>query len=164
MGELLPRAERQGAEWQKRREEMRVSRAEPTDLDALARAAFAAWRMEQLGDKAGAAKEFEKLRDKAVGDPGGRYWAVYAAARMKVNKESKQENDAGKKAVRDRVASVLGVVEKAKKSGYSTELPALWVEMHDVKTLYADVDGMSTEVQDAQTAMKDIDDLKAKGG
>ncbi|MGL4551047.1 MAG: serine/threonine protein kinase [Gemmataceae bacterium] len=127
------------------------------ELDGLTREAFTAWRQEQFGDRLGAAKRYEALRDEARKDVGGRYWALFAAARGRALREGlkqKPQDDDGR--VQAVAEAVRAAADGLKASG--TSLLSLRVTFHDAVLLYDKDPALAEAVKQARAGIKYVDE------
>ncbi|MBY0232244.1 MAG: protein kinase [Gemmataceae bacterium] len=147
--ELLAASERQDAAMKDLHERDRQPPFKEPELDALAAQGYAAWRVEQLGDREGARRRWEALRDEARTAPGGQYWALHAAWRAKVLKEEPQEKKARVEEVMKRVAAA----EEALKT--DRLLPARQ-SMQDAVALLGKDEAMAEAVAKAKDALDRI--------
>jgi len=138
------------------RQQTREKRGE-VELDAYTREAFTAWRQEQFGDRAGAARRYEKLRDDAREDEKGRYWGLFAATRMKALRDGLTLNPQSEE---DRAKVVADAVQKATNlltaSGQS--LLTLRVTFHEAVLLYDQEKAMADAVKQARAGIKFVDE------
>jgi serine/threonine-protein kinase len=155
---LLEDISREDARMAQLRSATRDRRGE-IDLDPLTREAFTAWRQENLGDLAGAARRYEKLRDEARGDgsPKARYWALYAAGRMRALREKLKLSPQEEKA---RVQTILSVAQQATEalSRSDTSLLALRVIFHEIVYLYESEPPQAEAVQLARAGIRFVDE------
>jgi predicted Ser/Thr protein kinase len=135
------------------RQQTREKRGE-VELDAYTRDAFKAWRQEQFGDRKGAMGRYEKLRDDARKDEKGRYWALFAATRMKALDNGLTQSE------EERVKAVSEVVRNADLllKDPSQSLLTLRVTFHEAVLLYDQEKAMADAVKQARAGIKYVDD------
>jgi serine/threonine-protein kinase len=140
----------------KHRQYLRDWRTEPTFQDEYERSAFLAWRQEELGDRAGAQRAYESLRESASKDARQRYWVLFAAVQA-----SELSKSLGKKgqSEKERVEAVQQVVEAAQGAMKVKKIPLLDVRvpLQDVVTLYEKDEDMAAPVKLAKKLISEID-------
>jgi serine/threonine-protein kinase len=153
------------------RKVVRDDRKEPV-LDPFTREAFLALRQEKLGDRlglpaeqtgdrAGALRRYEQLRDEAgkegqAGKPADPFWRLYAAVQARrLQQGLKKEPQDGKA----RAEAVRKVVQAATEQ--ETRADAVQLDLravaHDVATIYDKDADLAGPVKDARNLVKKID-------
>lgn len=138
------------------RQQTRERRSE-IDLEPLTREAFTAWRQEQLGDRLGALRLYERLRDEARKDDDGRYWALFAAMKVKTVSDglkAKPQDEEG----RVRAISDTARTATAGLTASNTSMLTLRVILHEIALLYDRDPALAEAVNQAKEGMKYVDE------
>jgi serine/threonine-protein kinase len=127
------------------------------DLDPLTREAFTAWRQERLGDRLGALRRWEKLRNDARAQEKGRPWALFASGHLKAIRDKLKLQPQDEKG---RVETINGVVAQTTEALQRTDtsLLTLRVTFHEVVLLYESEPPFAEAVKQARNGLKFVDD------
>jgi hypothetical protein len=138
------------------RQEVRQFRTEP-QLEPLRALAFLAVRQERLGDRAGARRRYEQLREAAGKEgPSQRFWSLFAAdasQRLKASLTAKPQED------KARISLIQDTVEKVQKAlaQPGAVLLDLRATAHDVAVLYEKDPDLAAAAEQARKLVAQID-------
>jgi len=152
---LLDEVQREEARMLERQLATRDKRGE-IELDALTREAFTAWRQERLGDRVGAARRWEKLRDDARPQEKARLWALLAAGHLRALREKLKLQPQDEKSRVEAIAAVVAQTQEALERS-DTSLLSLRVFFHEVVLLYEGEPAFAQAVQQARAGLRFVD-------
>jgi serine/threonine-protein kinase len=146
------------------RDEVRLNRSEP-QLDDFRKAAFLGLRHEKLGDRRGALRRYERLKEEADREASDkeadqaeeqRLWSLYAALHARRLKDSLKEKLQDDK---ERVELVRKTLEKVRKAIAQRGVSLLEQRAvaHDVELLYDKETDLAEQVKEAKALVGEID-------
>jgi len=141
--------------------EIRDKRTEPAATDEYTQQGFRAWRQERIGDRAGAKRAYEKLRESVARDARQRYWALFASIKTREMKESLDKKPQDEKKREEEIKAVVDGVIKGleEKKGALLDLRAT---AYEVVWLYEKDEDMAESVKRAKEVMAQIDQKLGK--